>query len=89
MLLAPVKTLDDWKARLASPDTQWKDGYSAKALATRWFDAGGFPPEIAGLLAGNDGTRGAQPLIEIPEHTVPLRGGASASGAVLTVTTKH
>ena len=79
MLLAPLKTLDEWKARLASPDAQWKDGYSAKALARRWVDADGFPPEVAGLLASNEGTRGAQPLIAIPEHAVPLRGGGRAS----------
>jgi hypothetical protein len=32
MLLAPLKTLDDWKARLASPDAQWEDGSSAKGI---------------------------------------------------------
>ena len=79
MLLAPLKDLDQWKALLASPETQWKDGYSAKALATRWHETGGWPPEIEALLASNDATRGARPLLAIPEHKVPLRGGAKAS----------
>ena len=39
----------------------------------------GFPAGIASLLATNDLTRGAAPLLAIPGHQVPLAGGARAS----------
>ena len=79
MILVPATSLDDWRRLLASPDTQWKEGYSAHALATRWQAAPGFPPEVAALLATNDLTSGAALLLAIPEHQVPLTGGARAS----------
>lgn len=79
MILIPATSLEDWKRLLASPDTQWKEGYSAHALATRWQAAPGFPPEISALLATNDLTSGATLLLAIPEHQVPLAGGARAS----------
>jgi hypothetical protein len=78
MILVPA-TLDDWKKRLASPEKHWKEGCSAHALATRWQDAGGFPPEVSSLLATHDLTSGAALLLAIPEHQVPLKGGAKAS----------
>src|SRR5688572_14865988 len=79
MILVPATSLDDWKRLLACPDKHWKEGYSAHALATRWQAAPGFPPEISALLATNDLTSGAALLLAIPEHQVPLAGGARAS----------
>jgi hypothetical protein len=79
MILVPATSLDDWKRLLASPDKHWKEGYSAHALATRWQASAGFPPEISALLATNDLTSGAALLLAIPEHQVPLTGGARAS----------
>src|SRR5688572_29387597 len=79
MILVPATSPDDWKRLLASPDEQWKEGYSAHALATRWQASPGFPPEICALLATNDLTGGATLLLAIPEHHVPLTGGARAS----------
>ena len=79
MIFVPATSLDDWKKLLASPDKHWKEGYSAHALATRWQAAPGFPPEVAALLATNDLTSGAALLLAIPEHQVPLTGGARAS----------
>lgn len=78
MILVPAMSLDDWKRLLASPE-HWKEGYSAHALATRWQASPGFPPEISTLLATNDLTSGATLLLAIPEHQVPLAGGARAS----------
>ena len=78
MILVPATSLDDWKKLLASPEL-WKEGCSAHALATRWQDARGFPPEISALFATNDLTSGATLLVAIPEHQVPLAGGARAS----------
>lgn len=43
----PTKSSDDWRLLLAEPDKHWRDGYSAKMLATCWQKAGGFPAEIA------------------------------------------
>jgi Domain of unknown function (DUF6946) len=79
MLYVPMKTADQWKALLADPERHWKEGYSAHALATRWQQSPGFPPEIAELLASNERTSAAIPLLAIPEHQVPLRGGSKAS----------
>jgi len=79
MILVPATSLDDWKKLLASPDKHWKEDYSAHALATRWQDSRGFPPEISALLGTNDLTSGATLLLAIPEHQVPLAGGARAS----------
>jgi len=79
MILVPTSGLDDWKRLLADPETQWREGFSAHALATRWQSAGGFPPEIVSLLASQPAFVGVQMLLGIPEHKVPLPGGARAS----------
>jgi len=36
----PSKGLGFWKAFLAEPEKQWKTGYSARALAYCWEEAG-------------------------------------------------
>ena len=79
MILVPATSLDDWKTLLADPDKHWKEGYSAHALATRWQGMSEFPSEVARLFATNDTTAGAALLLAIPEHKVPLAGGARAS----------
>jgi hypothetical protein len=78
MILVPAKSLDAWKGLLTS-EKHWKEGYSAHALANRWQDAAGFPPEIAALLSSQPATAGATLLLGIPEHKVALAGGAKAS----------
>ena len=89
VLLTPLTTLDQWKALLASPEKHWKEGYSAHALATRWTSGAGFPAEIASLLGTNEATTGAMPLLAIPEHQVPLAGGARASQTDLWVLARN
>jgi hypothetical protein len=79
MILVPATSLDDWKRLLADPDKHWREGYSAHALATRWQAACEFPSELARLFATHDATAGAALLLAIPEHHVPLAGGARAS----------
>jgi hypothetical protein len=79
MILVPTTSVDDWKRLLADPEKHWKDGYSAHALATRWQNTKGFPSEVAALLETNEATAGATLLLAIPEHQVPLAGGARAS----------
>jgi hypothetical protein len=79
MILIPTESLEDWKKLLADPEKHWKAGYSAHALASAWEKHRGFPPEISNLLQQNPATRGATMLFGIPEHKVPLAGGARAS----------
>ena len=79
MFLVPTSGVADWKKLLADPDKHWREGYSAHALATRWQTAHGFPPEISALLATQPVLAETQMLLGIPEHKVPLPGGARAS----------
>lgn len=71
----PTIGLADWKAGLADPEKHWRAGFSAMATAQSWEAArDALPPEIARLL-------GATPelLLAVPEHKVPLPGGARDS----------
>jgi hypothetical protein len=79
MILVPATSVDAWKDRLPDPDTQWKPGESAHSLAARWHGLPGFPPEVSRLLDTLNATRDATLLLAIPEHQVPLAGGARAS----------
>lgn len=79
MILVPAMSLEDWKKRANDPDVQGTPGSPANALATRWHGLMRFPPEISSLFFGSDATRGATLLLAIPEHHVPLAGGARAS----------
>ena len=78
-ILVPSKGPLDWKPLLASPERQWKPGYSAMACAQCWEDAvekmpNGLPPEISGIVG--DETR---LILAIPEHQVPNPGGTTKS----------
>ena len=74
----PTTSAQSWKSLLADPVKHWKTGYSAKALAECWEAAQGFPEEIAELFKGTD-LAGAEFLLGIPEHKVPLPGGSKES----------
>lgn len=73
LILIPTRSIEDWKALLASPETQWRDGYSAKSAALSWEQSKGLPPEIGALLSG------AELLLAIPEHKVSLSDGGRES----------
>jgi hypothetical protein len=79
MILVPSRGTESWRELLAEPEKHWKSGYSARELAERWENSGGFPPEVASLLNQHERTCGATMLLGIPEHRVPLAGGARAS----------
>ena len=79
MILVPATTLEDWKARLPNPDSEWHPGKSTHALALRWNGRTTFPPEIATLFDSVERTRNATLLLAVPEHHAPLAGGAHAS----------
>ncbi len=77
----PSSGADSWQQFLADPHKQWKTGYSAKTLAYSWEAADGFPKEIETAFANPDvaALNDTTPLLIIPEHKVPIRGGAAAS----------
>ena len=77
----PSNTPEDWKFLLADPDKHWKTGYSAKALAYAWQEAGDFPHSVKRVFK-NSGIKLFQDiemLIAFPEYTVSLPGGRRAS----------
>ena len=79
MILVPATSLEDWKKLLSDPDEQWRPESSANALAARWHALTRFPPEISELFSRSGATRDARLLLAIPQHQVPLAGGARAS----------
>jgi len=68
----PALSPEDWRRFLAEPDTQWRIGFSARAVAHAWQEAAGFPSEVAALLdsASDINLRRAQLLFAFPEHKV-------------------
>jgi len=77
----PTNSPEDWKSLLAKPDKHWKTGYSAKALAYCWQEAGDFPRSVKRVFK-NSGIKLFQDiemLIALPEYKVPLPGGRRAS----------
>ena len=77
----PTSSPSDWRKLLASPETQWRSGYSAKELAESWEKANGFPPEFRRLFedSENSSLKNPELLLAIPEYKVPLPGGGAAS----------
>jgi hypothetical protein len=78
-ILIPATSPEDWKQFLAEPEKQWKSGYSARSLAYCWQEAGGIPPEIISVLGQIPSLKSLKTIFAIPEHKVPLPGGARAS----------
>jgi hypothetical protein len=74
MIYLPSQGANDWRKLLADPEKQWRVGYSAYATAQCWENANGFPIEIAAMLGEN-----VELVLAIPEHVVPLPGGARGS----------
>ncbi len=70
----PASGPEDWKQFLAEPDRQWKDGYSAKELATCRQNADGFPSNIKRIFNQSDIPlfNNIEFLLAIPEYKVPL-----------------
>ena len=72
-ILIPTRGPEDWRALLASPETQWQRGFSAMSAALSWEASRGLPSELDALLGG------AELLLAIPEHKVALPGGSRES----------
>lgn len=75
----PSKGAEDWKPFLAEPEKQWRRGYSARTLAHCWHDSDGIPNHVEKVLCQATELTGLEALIVIPEHQVPLPGGARPS----------
>lgn len=75
----PCTDPEKWRDLLADPDKQWRSEYSAKTLAYAWSEAKGFPNEVQAVLSSSPELHDIELLIAIPEHQVPLPGGARPS----------
>ncbi len=75
----PSNNAEDWKQFLADPEKQWRRGFSARTLAHCWQDADGIPNHVKKVLCQATELTDLEALIVIPEHQVPLPGGAAAS----------
>ncbi len=77
----PSTGVEDWRTRLADPIKHWKPGYSARALAYSWSEAGNrFPASVDAVLRSSPMFRDIEVLFSIPEHQVslpPLNGHPS------------
>jgi hypothetical protein len=84
-IFIPADSPDEWRRFLASPERQWRDGYSAKSLAFSWHTAANFPPEITQLFAtaNNPAFHHVELLFAFPEYKVALPGGGRASQCAL------
>jgi hypothetical protein len=67
----PCKCPESWKEFLAGPDKQWKKGYSARALAYCWEEAGGFPKSVTNVFntSGISLFNTIEFVLGIPEHS--------------------
>lgn len=78
-VLIPASDAEDWKVFLADPVKHWKMGYSARAVAHCWQDAGGIPSDVESVLSQIPALHGLQTIFAIPEHKVSLPGGTRPS----------
>lgn len=90
-IYVPATTVEDWRERLASPDTHWRDNYSAKLTAESWHLVDGFPAPIAAAFqAAGSPFDTVEPLLILPEHQVPiLPMGARPTQADVWVLASH
>lgn len=77
-IFAPTQGPYTWRALLAKPETQWRDGRSAKELARSWENAWlerqDFPAKVSGLLTayGPPFTDNLKLVSAIPEYQVEI-----------------
>lgn len=73
-IYVPTLGPPDWQRLLADPAKHWKAGYSARALATCWEAADGWPPEVSALFksSGIPELHTIELLLAIPEYMVDL-----------------
>ena len=81
MFFFPGNGVESWRALLADPERQWRRGYSARALAYSWEEAGGFPKEVKYVFEAKSPSvfSGIECLAAFPEHKVKLPGAGLPS----------
>jgi hypothetical protein len=81
LFFCPTKNPEDWHLLLARPEKHWRTGYSAKALAYCWQEAGDFPQSVKKVFrdSGVKLFRDAKLILALPEYKVSLPGGRRAS----------
>jgi len=89
-IFRPTESPEDWRARLAAPDKQWKTGYSAKTLAYCWEDQNNFPKSVKKVFNNSNLKlfKDMEMLLGIPEYKVPLPEGIRPSQSDLFVLAK-
>ena len=82
---------EHWKKLLADPVKHWRTGYSAKALAYSWEEAGGFPPEVSETLdkCTFPTLQGIEFSYGLVEHHTPVPGRGRSSQTDLLVITNN
>jgi hypothetical protein len=78
-IYVPTSSPEDWRKLLAEPDKHWRTGYSARSLAYCWEEANGLPTDVTAVLSQVLEFNELKALMVIPEHQVPLPGGARPS----------
>ena len=81
-IYVPTEGPEDWKRLLAKPELHWKTGHSAKALAYCWEENNEDLPKCVKRVFKASCIRlfeGAELLLALPEHEVPLPGGSRPS----------
>ena len=76
----PAASFEEWRAFTAQPEKHWVSGRSAMEIAKSWHNADGFPTPVKAVFqAAGEPFSSMKPLLVIPEHKVPLRGGSRPS----------
>ncbi len=78
-IFVPTANLEDWRKLLAKPENHWRQGYSARSLASCWEEANGIPEDVIAVISQAPSLATIETLIAIPEHKVPLPGGERSS----------
>jgi hypothetical protein len=71
-LYVPVLEPEDVVRHLGKQEEHWKEGRSAQALATAWFESNAFPPSIESVLRSNPVFQSAELIDAFMEREVDL-----------------
>lgn len=91
-IFVPSRNASDWQRLLAKPVLHWKKGRSAMTAAASWeASQDKLPPEISQLLdsSGDPALAHLKLVAALPEWTVPLEGGNTASQTDILALTRN
>ena len=71
-LHVPLTAPEDVVRHLGKQERHWKEGRSAHALATVWFEHNSFPPRVAAALKSHPTFRSAELVDAFMERKVDL-----------------